>query len=321
MPLVSVPLIGLAGRPRLASAAVSTELSAARAGELARELGAVCRLAGLDPAGAELVRYTVHAVYRLPAAGAVARLADDSGAYLRARRVVRTARWLAGHGAPVARLLVGVPQPVIAGRCAATFWVELADAGARPARDLAEPLHALHGLPASGPLPRWSPFEPAARRLGNARGLPVADQRWLAAEWAAVERDYRALVANPRPGLRTGIVHGDAHPGNLLRDRSGGLVLGDLDGTGIGPLDWDLVPSAVAAIRFGPPEGYAGLAAAYGRDVTAQPSWPVLRRIRELIMVTAVTTDLAHRPALAAQHAHRMRTLRAGDLDARWERY
>jgi aminoglycoside phosphotransferase (APT) family kinase protein len=300
---------------------VLTELSAVRAAELARELAAVCRVAGLDPAGAELVRYAVHAVYRLPAAGAVARLADDSGAYLRARRVVRTARWLARHGAPVARLLAGVPQPVAAGRCAATFWVELADAGDRPARDLAEPLHALHRLPASGPLPRWSPFERAARRLGNARGLPVADRHWLAAEWATVEREYRALAADPRPDLRTGIVHGDAHPGNLLRDRSGGLVLGDLDGAGIGPLDWDLVPAAVAAIRFGPPEGYARLAAAYGRDVTAQPSWPVLRRVRELIMVTAVTTDLGHRPALAAEHAHRMRTLRAGELDARWERY
>ena len=146
-----------------------------------------------------------------------------------------------------------------------------------------------------------------------ARGAIAEAQR----AFAIAEREYRTAAAS----LRTGVVHGDAHAGNLLRDGSGGFVLCDLDSTGIGPLDWDLVPAAVGAIRFGEPACYAGLVAAYGRDVTAGRAWPLLRRIRELVMVTSVATDLRHRPAVATEHAHRMRTLRAGDTHARWHRY
>src|SRR5262249_62046810 len=136
------PPIGRLDVPWLASAAGQNQPPPARAAELDRQLGLVCRSAGLDPTGAELIRYTVHAVYRLPAAGAVVRLADDAGALVRARRVVRTTRWLAGHGAPVVRLLAGVTQPVAGGPCAARFWVGLAGPGHRPAPDLAGPLQA-----------------------------------------------------------------------------------------------------------------------------------------------------------------------------------
>jgi aminoglycoside phosphotransferase (APT) family kinase protein len=296
---------------------VVTELIQARAAELRRCLRAACRLAGVDATRAEFIKYTVNAVYRLPAAGVVVRLADDAGAVERARGVVGTARWLAAHGAPAVRLLEGIPQPVTNGLCAATFWMELGDHGASREADLAVPLRALHRLPVGGPLRRWSPFESAARRLAAADGLAAADRRWLGEQWAAAECAYRTAAAS----LRTGVVHGDAHAGNLLRDGNGGFVLCDLDSTGIGPLDWDLVPAAVAAIRFGRPPLHVGLAAAYGRDVTAGRVWPLLRRIRELVMVTSVVPDLRHRPAVAAEHAHRIRTLRAGDAGARWHRY
>ncbi len=296
---------------------MGTRLTATRAEELSAGLRAACRFGGFDPTRAELIKYTVNAVYRLPAAGVVVRLADDPGAVERAQRVVGTARWLAGHRVPAVRLVEGIAQPVTVGLCAATFWVEHGDHGGHRARDLAGPLRALHRLPVAGTLPRWSPFGSAARRLAAADGLAAVDRRWLGEQWAAVEQEYRVAAAS----LRTGVVHGDAHAGNLLRDGHGGFLLCDLDGTGIGPLDWDLVPVAVAAIRFGPPGWHVELAAAYGRDVTTNPAWPLLRRIRELVMVTSVATDLRHRPAVAAEHAHRMRTLRAGDAEARWHRY
>lgn len=93
-------------------------------------------------------------------------------------------------------------------------------------------------------------------------------------------------------------------------------MLCDLDSTGRGPLDLDLVPTAVGAVRFGRPERHDELAVAYGRDVTHSRGWPVLRRIRELTLVTSVIPDLRRRPDVATEHAHRLRTLRSWDTAA-----
>ncbi|HSV67240.1 MAG TPA: phosphotransferase [Mycobacteriales bacterium] len=292
-----------------------THLTPHRSAELRRALATICRAAGVPDTGAELIRYTNHAVYRLPRAHVVARIADGPLAAERAARVVATARWLAVRGAPVVPLAAGIRQPVRVGRVAATFWRELATINGTAA-DLAKPLLALHGLTGIG-LPRWTPFGIAARRLAAADELTPEDHAWLGAAWAAASREYDAVA----PTLRSGVVHGDAHVGNLLRERAGQVVLCDLDSTGFGPLEWDLVPAAVAAIRFDGSAGYAELVQAYGRDVTQSPAWPLLRRIRELTMVTVVLPDLRQRPAIAAEHAHRMRTLRAGDDDAGWRRY
>jgi hypothetical protein len=75
------------------------------------------------------------------------------------------------------------------------------------------------------------------------------------------------------------------------------------------------------AWREGHPHRQTTFAAAYGKDVTTTGTWPILRRIRELVMVTAVVPDLAGRPEIAAQHAHRLHTLKTGDNSATWHRY
>ena len=48
--------------------------------------------------------------------------------------------------------------------------------------------------------------------------------------------------------LPTGPIHGDAHPGNLLTD-NGQVVLLDFEVASIGPWEWDLPPTAIAAGR------------------------------------------------------------------------
>lgn len=153
----------------------------------------------------------------------------------------------------------------------------------------------------------------AARRLHAADPiLPADDLAWLTEQWGEVERDYRIL------DLPMGIVHGDAHTGNLLRDNDR-VVLCDLDSTGIGPTAWDLVVTAVDDQRFGS-DTYPELAAAYGRDVTTEPAWPTLRRVRELGLVTSVIADLARRPAVAAEHRRRLDDLRS-EQPGRWSPY
>ncbi|WP_328524045.1 phosphotransferase family protein [Kribbella sp. NBC_00359] len=71
------------------------------------------------------------------------------------------------------------------------------------------------------------------------------------------------------PDLQMGLLHGDAHFGNLLREPSGRFVLCDCDGPSIGPLAYDLV--AVSALRFGAIQDHQALATTCGLHVTTFP--------------------------------------------------
>ncbi|MGN2642365.1 phosphotransferase [Nocardia takedensis] len=288
--------------------------------DLRADLAAICAAADLDPRGATLIKYTNNAVWQLATAPMVVRVGMGAVGRFRAPRVTAIARWLTDHDAPIPHLVPGIDQPVIAADTAATIWQSLT----RPEHhweptDLAEPLRALHTIDvgaAPDQLPRWNPFDAATRRLTDADpALPADDLAWLREQWATVEDRYHRL-----PPLSHGIVHGDAHTGNLLRDHRGRVVLCDLDSAGHGPLAWDLATNAVDAQRFGHPDDHTRLAHAYGHDITTEPAWPVLRRIRELVLVTSVIPDLASRPAVATEHARRLHTLRTND-NTIWQPY
>ena len=62
------------------------------------------------------------------------------------------------------------------------------------------------------------------------------------------------------------------------------------------------------------------LADSYGFDVTGWSGWPILRRHRELKLVTSALPMLASQPAIAARWGPRMRSLRDGD-DRSWSPY
>jgi Phosphotransferase enzyme family len=87
--------------------------------------------------------------------------------------------------------------------------------------------------------------------------------------------------------LIAGTVHGDASVGNVIRDRDGHPLLADLDGFAIGPREWDLVLTALYYENFGwhTAEEYRTFADTYGYDVMAWPGHPVLRDVREFLMV------------------------------------
>jgi aminoglycoside phosphotransferase (APT) family kinase protein len=295
-----------------------TSLTTERSTELRYGLAEVCAAAGLDPDGAELLKYTMNAVYRLRADPVVVRLQAGPVTADRGERLVATARWLGEHDAPVTRLAPGIEQPVLAGPFAATFWIALPTPSHELAGgDLAAPIAALHALPAPGWMPEWDPFGTARRWMdASDGGLPAVDLAWLRETWDESEAAYRDLA----PTLPHGFIHGDAHTGNLLRDESGRPVLADLDTAVRGPLAWDYVPTAVS-MRFGRYDRHESLVAAIGYDVTASAAWPVLRRIRELLMVSGVLPDLRRRPEVAAELAHRLRTLRNDDNSPTWTRY
>lgn len=285
--------------------------------DLRRALMEVCDVARLDASGAALIKYTNNAVFRLHAKQVIIRLGAGDAALERARHVTTVARWSATHDAPIVRLRDGIEQPVIVDGYAATVWVGLptADPGWTGA-ELAQPLRELHRLTPPADLPDWDPFSSARRRLATADGLSADDLAWLAEQWANAEADYQRL----KPDLTPGLLHGDAYIGNLLREPAGRFVLCDLDNTCTGPIDYDLAVAAVSADRFGAIRDHTDLAAKYGRNITVQPSWPLLRRIRELVLVTSVIPNLRDRPAIAEVHAHRLATLRTGQPTL-WHRY
>lgn len=293
--------------------AVITE---ARQAELESALAAVCSSVGLASEKAQLLAYSSNVVYRLSRHPIVVRLSSDSDRLAQTTELVQVADWLASIDAPIAPLATIGAQPVIADGWAATLWEAFDVPREVEAVHLADPLKAFHSLPVPSELPRWDKFAYARVRLGQARDIDGDNRAWLSHAWQQAESEYQDTAKD----MPHGVIHGDAHTGNLLTRDDGKCVFCDLDNVSYGPIDWDLTPTAVSAARFGRPNDQLTLAAAYGRDVTVQPWWPLLRRIRELVMVTYIVTDLQSRPEMAKQWEHRMDTLRSNETDAQWER-
>lgn len=91
-----------------------------------------------------------------------------------------------------------------------------------------------------------SPLDGVAHAV---QGYPGAfdgdDQAWLAAEIAASERRWAQMDFK----LPAGLIHGDAHPNNLLHTRRGPLLC-DWDHVSHGPREWDLVHiDSASAVR------------------------------------------------------------------------
>ncbi|MEU7673564.1 phosphotransferase [Micromonospora taraxaci] len=324
---------------------MTTALSDAVAAELHGHLSDVCAQIGADPDGARLVKYTMNAVFVAPPI--VIRLAAGAHAATLARRVVSVAACLEKVGMPTVQLAPGVlPQPVFTGEWVATVWqyVPTVDDEPKPV-DLAAPLRALHSLDGLDvALPLWSPIEKFRRRLNAAAALPNEEaaelERWSWSELgipaADVLRDLHRRCDEVEEDLDRvawrlppGVIHGDAHTGNILLPAPDdgaiarlGPLLCDLDGMCIGPREWDLVPTAHGATRFGRSAAdYHGFVEAYGVDITAWAGWSVLRSVRDLQLLTSTIDALAGRPDVARELAHRLRSVLSGNLATTWRRY
>jgi aminoglycoside phosphotransferase (APT) family kinase protein len=209
------------------------------------------RRSGLDARGARLIRLFATAVYHLPAADAVARIAlvtsPDSVARL-ATSVVVT-RWLTGIGFPCVEPLQ-VEQPVTGDGCVVTFWRYLPQDGPEPVpADLGRLLRRLHGLgPPPVALSAYRPLVSARRAVASSRAIDEDERAWLG------ERCEQLLEAYDQLSFRlpAGLIHGDAYRGNLLRDGQR-AVLADWDAVSTGPREVDL--QVVRRVRRWPDAG------------------------------------------------------------------
>jgi aminoglycoside phosphotransferase (APT) family kinase protein len=232
---------GQPAEPRAGFAAASEHAARDAAGQ-----------AGLDSRGCRLIRRFGSAVYHLPAAEAVARVAQlklpDTAARLAAS--VQVTRWLTETGFPCVEPL-SVTQPVTSHGCVVTFWRYLPQDGPGPgpgpgAADLGRLLRQLHKLGAPPVvLPAYRPLTSVLQAASASLAIDAGQRAWLADRGRQLLAAYDDLCFQ----LPAGMIHADAWLGNLLRagDR---VVLADWDNVSAGPREIDLIPT-MQAVRFG----------------------------------------------------------------------
>jgi aminoglycoside phosphotransferase (APT) family kinase protein len=280
-----------------------------------------CAAVGLDADGARLLRLGSNAVYRLKAP-VVVRISRPGADVDHVCRTVAVARWLESVDYPAVRV-VHVDQPVDVGGYVVTFWQAISDDGDEYAStpEIAEVLAPLHRLvaPEELGLPPLDPFASAAHRIATSTWLNPGDRSFLTSRLAEFQDAWRGL----KFALPHGVIHGDASVGNVLRDRQGSPVLIDLDGFAIGPREWDLVLTALYYDSFGwhTCQEYEAFAREYGFDIMHWPGYPVLRSIREFLMVTWVIQKAAESDQVAAEARKRISALRTGASRKDWQPY
>ncbi|MFD4394331.1 phosphotransferase family protein [Kitasatospora sp. NPDC058478] len=283
--------------------------------EVVNVLNAACGQAGLDPADAVMLRGHTNAVYLLPAAGAVAKVARVGTPLNGVRRTVQLVQWLTARGFPTVELL-SVEQPVIADGHAVTFWHYLPQPGHPvPAVHLAGPLRALHELPPPPFDVRPVDTVGAIRRsIAETTALPLDDLSFLKRRLAELD-DARRQV---RYVLAPGLLQGDPQHRNALHHQ-GAAVLCDWDTACFGQPELDLVTVEIHCRRFGYGRShYQEFADRYGFDVTAWQGYPVLSGLRELRMITTNAKRASLGSPTLAEVRRRIHGLRSGQNRLAW---
>ncbi|WP_196425611.1 phosphotransferase enzyme family protein [Amycolatopsis camponoti] len=277
-------------------------------------LDLACRRAGLDPTGAAPLRNHANDVYLLPSAGDSGIVAKVGAQALRDRasRAVQLTLWLTEQGFPCTRP-AQVEQPVELAGHVVTFWRFYAqqDRGVPDAGHLGALLRQLHRLPdPSVELPPAAPLSAFADVLSADTTLPEHDRRWLIDERDRLLKDFQQLVFP----LGTGLIHGDAYPGNTLWDGAD-AILGDWDEPAWGPRELDLANTIQGGIRFGrTPAELDAFAEAYGYDVRDWAGIDTLVRIRDLHTLGSFLRRAARGDTgVAAELERRLRSLQRGD--------
>jgi aminoglycoside phosphotransferase (APT) family kinase protein len=284
-------------------------------------LNRACRIAGLDSESARLVRIGSNAVYRL-SASVIVRISRIGVDVDGARRTVAVARWLESVGYPSVRA-IDVDQPIVIDGRAVTFWQAVSDNEDEYASvgEVAQVLVDLHRLvaPADLNLPSLEPFDKAAHRIEANDWLSSRDRDFLIETLVEMRESYGELDFV----LPQGVIHGDANVGNVLHDSSGNPVVIDLDGFSIGPREWDLALTAIYYDSFGwhTREEYETFVRVYGFDIMKWPGYPVMRAVREFLMVSWVIQKAGESPRVEAEARNRISALRTGASRKDWVPY
>ncbi|MFD8316271.1 phosphotransferase family protein [Kitasatospora purpeofusca] len=283
---------------------------------LATVLDQTCRTVGLDPAGAVLLRGHTNAVYHLPAARVVLKIARLGTPPESVRRTTALVVWLTGLDFPTVGLHP-VQQPIEADGHLATVWTYLPQPQ-HPvsAEQLAGPLRTLHQL--TDPPVRLPVLDTVAairRSLAAAAVLTPAEHDLLSRRVDELE-DRLGSVAYL---LEPSVVQGDPQHRNALHDGAGAAVLCDWDTASFGQPEWDLTTIEIHCRRFGYGQAhYDAFAARYGLDITEWSGYPVLAALRELRMITTNAKRAVPGSVTHQEVQRRISQIASGDTERRW---
>jgi aminoglycoside phosphotransferase (APT) family kinase protein len=277
----------------------------------------VCRLADVDHRGAVHLRSQSNETWLLPRAGVVVRLSLRSEVSAAAATMMRLIRGLQENGFPVAAPWSAYPGPLVLpnGRTA-TLWRALEVPERRDYAAFGRLLKRLHAAPVSPEvLPnRLDPVALASAILREDLPYWGMDRPFVEDRMAELTQ----AVGVARWPLPPGLVHGDAHIGNVLLDR-GRPVLSDWDAAAIGNPGWDLLPTAVEPQRWSRPvRDYRSFVRGYQQDVTGWPGYRVLRELAEWHSLAERIRVAAVVPRAGRNLRLQLATMRTGKVDLPW---
>lgn len=280
-------------------------------------LADVCQRTGLDRNNAELLRMGENAIFRT-ADGVIVRIGRSPET---SSKEVRVARWLEAAQFPAARLHDELPQPMMANGFSVTFWRFIRETAPPPSpADLGSVLQNLHSLVPSADLdlPMFSPIPKLAARLRDLPkgALPQSDTDFLRRRGDELQAEFETLQFE----LPAGVIHGDAHGGNLMRDENGAVLLIDFEDFAWGPREWDASMAAIRYQVFGrlSRSEYESYVSTYGFDPLLWSGFPVLRAIRELNMTAWLMQQLGQSAEVDAEVKKRLADLRNDQFPRFW---
>ena len=113
------------------------------------------------------------------------------------------------------------------------------------------------------------------------------------------------------------VVHGDAQVANsVVFDNAVALI--DLDGLRVGPREYDLVPTAIAGLRFGKHAEFEHVVGGYGADPREWEFFDDAVNIRQVTMTSWLGTFYGRGDRYHQEFTSRVNSLREGDQSARW---
>jgi Ser/Thr protein kinase RdoA (MazF antagonist) len=268
----------------------------------------------------QLLRLGENALYRVMSTDLLLRVARTGANPHDIARTVAAATVLRASGIPVCEP-VALDGPMVFENGVVSVWKYYAERsnGQVDFRGFGRILKKLHADSdeLASVLPNWDPLGTIRRRLRLATAIQVPDG-WVH-DLARRTDDFENVLTRFEPQLSTGVIHGDAHTGNLV-DSVDGQILIDLDDLANGPQDADFAPTIVQMRRFGlAADRWVDLTTGYGlADPSILHNSPLVR-LRELFMLVWLLQQYGNSAAIDEEIKLRVESLddRAGSL-TRW---